>query len=64
MDGKAFGDYGYPGPDLGEGDGIIQDGIPEGEPDYGEVDRLQYRWTWGTGKQNSGWLSSPYVEHT
>ncbi len=64
VDGLAFGDPGYPGPDLGEGDGIIQDGNPEGEPDYGEKDLLQYRWIWGAGMQNSGWLNTPFATYT
>jgi hypothetical protein len=66
LNGVAFGDsaWGPPNdPDLGEGDGIIQNGDPSGEPDYGEVDRLQYRWIWGTGRQDSGWLSTPYITH-
>jgi len=66
MNGIAFGDpsWGPPNdPDLGEADGIIQDGDPEGEPNYNEVDNLQYRWIWGTGNQDSGWLNSPYVTH-
>jgi PKD repeat protein len=66
LNGVAFGDpnWGPPNdPDLGEGDGIIQNGDPEGEPDYGEIDNLQYRWIWGTGRQDSGWLNTPYVTH-
>ncbi|RLF70704.1 MAG: hypothetical protein DRN40_04010 [Thermoplasmata archaeon] len=54
-DGIGWWDPNYPGPDAGEGNQNIDDGFPEGEPDYGEVDRLIYRWSWGTGAQGTGW---------
>ncbi|MCD6383593.1 MAG: PKD domain-containing protein [Thermoplasmata archaeon] len=54
-DGIGWWDPDYTGPDPGEGNQNIDDGFPEGEPDYGEVDHLLYKWMWGTGIQGTGW---------
>jgi PKD repeat protein len=46
--------------DQGEDNKNIDDGVPDGEPDLGEVDNLEYKWDYGVGAQSSGWQSSPF----
>lgn len=62
LDGIAFGDAGYTGPDTFEANKNIDNGDPVGEA-TGETDRLQYKWSWGIGTQDSGWLSTPHATH-
>lgn len=64
MDGLAFGDPGWTGKDTDfEGNDNIDDGVPEGEVDIGEVSNLMYKWDWGYGRQSTGWLNTPYATH-
>ncbi|MGA1821480.1 MAG: PKD domain-containing protein [Thermoplasmatota archaeon] len=45
MDGIGYGDPDWIAKDSGEDNGNIDDGFPEGEPDLGEEDTLQYKWS-------------------
>lgn len=64
-DGLAFGDPGWTGKNNDfEDNKNIDDGVPEGEVDIGEVSTVQYRWKWGAGTQTSAWSSSPYITHS
>jgi|GEM_PF-1197016 len=71
-DGIGYGAPDWPGPDIGEGNGNIDDGFPEGEPDYGETDTLKYKWeakvsvpgnpVEQTIRMTGGWQSSPILD--
>ncbi len=70
QDGIGYGDPEWTGPDIGEGNENIDDGFPEGEPDYGETDTLFYKWDAETSIDDrnfnvplsTGWDTSPMLE--
>lgn len=63
MDGLTMWDAGWTGPDNGEDSHNIEDGYPEGEPNYEETSNLKYRWHWGVGAQMTPWMDTPFASH-
>lgn len=69
-DGVGYGDPAWTGPDIGEDNKNIDDGFPEGEVDYGEIDTLFYKWEAETSISglnynvplSTGWQKSPLFE--